>query len=111
MGWIGSCGRVVGRIWTNFGPNPTTGHRKTSEKRKYKKLPLLLSGDINRKTAALAKLCEISYNGISLGDHKSNHYLKFIDERIDANIAHKNLKVDLELVHSLKKELEHYKKL
>ena len=84
---------------------------KMKEKRKYKKLPLLLSGDINRKTAALAKLCEISYNGISLGDHKSNHYLKFFDERIGANIAHKDLKVDLELVHSLKKELEHYKKL
>ena len=81
------------------------------EKRKYKKLPLLLSGDINRKTTALAKLCEISYNGISLGDHKTNYYLKFIDQRLNANIRDKDLKGDLELVQSLKQELEHYKKL
>ena len=38
-------------------------------------------------------------------------YLKFIDQRLGANIMYKDLKVDLELVHSLKKELEHYKKL
>jgi len=84
---------------------------KMKEKRKYKKLPLLLSGDINRKTTALAKLCEISYNGISLGDHKSNSYLNFIGQKLNANIKTKDLKGDLELVQSLKQELEHYKKL
>lgn len=39
---------------------------KVKERRKFKKMPILLSGDINAKTAGLAKLCEIEYNGISV---------------------------------------------
>ena len=39
---------------------------KVKERRKFKKMPILLSGDINSKTAGLAKLCEIEYSGISL---------------------------------------------
>ena len=36
------------------------------EKRKYKKLPIYLSGDINKKTTGLAKLCGIDFCGLSV---------------------------------------------
>ena len=39
---------------------------KIKEKRKYKKLPVYLSGDINKKTTGLAKLCGIDYCGLSV---------------------------------------------
>tara|TARA_B100001758_G_C18413138_1_gene617362 strand:- start:1782 stop:2645 length:864 start_codon:yes stop_codon:yes gene_type:complete len=39
---------------------------KVKEKRKYKKLPIYLSGDINKKTTGLAKLCGIDFCGLSV---------------------------------------------
>lgn len=39
---------------------------KVKEKRKYKNLPVYLSGDINKKTTGLAKLCGIDYCGLSV---------------------------------------------
>lgn len=55
---------------------------KVKERRKFKKLPILLSGDINAKTTGLAKLCEIEYNGISI--------------RLESIEEHKSLDYDLE---------------
>ena len=54
---------------------------KIRERRAFKKLPIFICGDINRKTIALAKICSIDHQGISFGDHGSNNfYLPVLNE-------------------------------
>tara|TARA_B100001750_G_C15492680_1_gene592221 strand:+ start:568 stop:1470 length:903 start_codon:yes stop_codon:yes gene_type:complete len=49
------------------------------ERRQYKHLKIYLSGDINSKTKALAKLADVKYQGISFGTHYNQLFFKNLD--------------------------------
>ena len=62
---------------------------KIRERREFKKLPIFICGDINRKTIALAKICSIDYQGISFGDHGSNNFYLPVLNELNKNIESK----------------------
>jgi len=45
----------------------------------FKKLPILLSGGTNSKTAKMAEMCNIKFSGVSIGTHARKIVKKYVD--------------------------------
>ena len=65
--------------------------KKLKTQKKYKNLPILLSGGTNSKTAALAEMCDINYCGIAIGTHARS----LVQEHVDMFIKNSNFEEDL----------------
>jgi ferredoxin len=65
--------------------------KKLKSQKKYKNLPILLSGGTNSKTAALADMCEIDYCGVAIGTHARG----IVQEHIDIFLTNQNFEEDL----------------
>lgn len=66
--------------------------RKLKDKnKKFKELPLLLSGGTNSKTAALAKMNNVNYCGVAIGTHART----IVQEHIDSFIKNEDFYDDM----------------
>ena len=65
--------------------------KKLKTQKKYKNLPILLSGGTNSKTAALDEMCDINYCGIAIGTHARS----LVQEHVDMFIKNSNFEEDL----------------
>lgn len=55
---------------------------KVRERKKFKNLKIYLTDEVNLKTTALAKLCELSIDGFSFGSHSSISFYELIFKNI-----------------------------
>jgi len=67
---------------------------------KFRKLPILLAGGTNQKTSELAKLCNVSFNGITLCDYARKDLKNFLKKNNFDNLL--RTKDYLDKIRSLK---------
>ena len=79
---------------------------KIKEKKRFRKMYIVLCGDINTKTNALALICNIEYSGLSLGHHYMNSHFSFLNGELNQ----KKLLEDMDRVHLLLPKVKDYLK-
>ena len=60
--------------------------------KRFRDLPILLSGGTNSKTGALAKLCDIKFCGIAIGTHARG----IVKEHVSAYLQNENFDQDID---------------
>lgn len=64
---------------------------KNKNPKRFKDLPVLLSGGTNSKTGALASMCDIDFCGIAIGTHARS----LVQENVDSFIRNEDFEEDL----------------
>lgn len=84
---------------------------KIKEKKHFKKMHVIICGDINTKTTALALICNIEYSGLSLGHHYMSSHFDFLSKELDQEKLIKDVDKATLLLPKTKEFLKKYRAL